>query len=86
MGRFFVNLEHDPFYYSFRAMSFRLDASLAAKQMGHSLVTHTQTYHLALNEREQRRAYDRSDIKKLIVILNITFQLHFKNNFFEYLS
>lgn len=45
--------------WAIRAMSFGLDASLAAKQMGHSLATHTQTYHLALNEREQQRAYDR---------------------------
>jgi integrase len=44
--------------WAIRAMSFGLDASLAAKQMGHSLATHTQTYHLALNEREQQRAYD----------------------------
>ncbi|MGB8686204.1 MAG: hypothetical protein WCD53_02510 [Microcoleus sp.] len=39
-------------------MSFGLDVTLAAKQMGHSLATHTQTYHLALNEREQQQAYD----------------------------
>ncbi|MEG3861045.1 site-specific recombinase [Microcoleus sp. herbarium12] len=45
--------------WAIRAMSFGLDATLAAKQMGHSLATHTQTYHLALNEREQQRAYDR---------------------------
>jgi integrase len=44
--------------WAIRAISFGLDASLAAKQMGHSLHTHTQTYHLALNEREQQRAYD----------------------------
>ncbi len=44
--------------WAIRAMTFGLDASLAAKQMGHSLATHTQTYHLALNEREQQRAYD----------------------------
>ena len=44
--------------WAIRAMSFGLDVSLAAKQMGHSLATHTQTYHLALNEREQQRAYD----------------------------
>ncbi|MEG4251077.1 hypothetical protein [Microcoleus sp. Pol10D4] len=45
--------------WAIRAMSFDLDATLAAKQMGHSLATHTQTYHLALNEREQQRAYDK---------------------------
>jgi integrase len=44
--------------WAIRAMSFGLDASLAAKQMGHSLATHTTTYHLALNEREQQQAYD----------------------------
>ncbi|MGB8688391.1 MAG: site-specific recombinase, partial [Microcoleus sp.] len=44
--------------WAIRAMSFGLDATLAAKQMGHSLATHTQTYHLALNEREQQAAYD----------------------------
>ncbi|WP_293341248.1 site-specific recombinase [Microcoleus sp. CAWBG58] len=45
--------------WAIRAIGFGLDTSLAAKQMGHSLATHTQTYHLALNEREQQRAYDR---------------------------
>ncbi|MEG4058566.1 MULTISPECIES: site-specific recombinase [unclassified Microcoleus] len=44
--------------WAIRAISFGLDVSLAAKQMGHSLNTHTQTYHLALNEREQQQAYD----------------------------
>jgi integrase len=44
--------------WAIRAINFGLDTSLAAKQMGHSLATHTQTYHLALNEREQQRAYD----------------------------
>ena len=44
--------------WAIRALAFGLDTSLAAKQMGHSLATHTQTYHLALNEREQQRAYD----------------------------
>ena len=44
--------------WAIRAIRFGLDSSLAAKQMGHSLVTHTQTYHLAINEREQQRAYD----------------------------
>lgn len=42
-----------------RAIRFGLDASLAAKQMGHSLATHTETYHLAINEREQQEAYER---------------------------
>jgi len=54
--------------WAIRAMSFGLDASLAAKQMGHSLATHTQTYHLALNEREQQRAYD------LLLVRNSTNQ------------
>jgi integrase len=45
--------------WAIRAINFGLDAALAAKQMGHSLHVHTQTYHLALNEREQQRAYDR---------------------------
>lgn len=44
--------------WAIRAVRFGLDPSLAAKQMGHSLATHTQTYHLALNEREQQQAYD----------------------------
>lgn len=44
--------------WAIRAIRFGLDASLAAKQMGHSLAIHTQTYHLAINEREQQRAYD----------------------------
>ncbi|MEG4323483.1 MULTISPECIES: site-specific recombinase [unclassified Microcoleus] len=42
-----------------RAIRFGLDTSLAAKQMGHSLLTHTETYHLAINEREQQEAYER---------------------------
>jgi integrase len=41
-----------------RAIRFGLAAPLAAKQMGHSLQVHTQTYHLAINEREQQEAYD----------------------------
>ncbi|MEG4441990.1 hypothetical protein QUB47_19115 [Microcoleus sp. AT9_B5] len=41
-----------------RAIRFGLDSSLAAKQMGHSLFIHQQTYHLAINEREQQQAYD----------------------------
>lgn len=41
-----------------RAIRFGLAAPLAAKQMGHSLQVHTQTYHLAINEREQQKAYD----------------------------
>lgn len=41
-----------------RAVRFGLPAPLAAKQMGHSLQVHTQTYHLAINEREQQEAYD----------------------------
>lgn len=45
--------------WAIRAIRFGLDSSLAAKQMGHSLATHTQTYHLAINEREQQQAYDR---------------------------
>ena len=45
--------------WAIRAIRFGLDSSLAAKQMGHSLTTHTKTYHLAINEREQQEAYDR---------------------------
>lgn len=41
-----------------RAIGFGLASPLAAKQMGHSLLTHAQTYHLAINEREQQQAYD----------------------------
>lgn len=44
--------------WAIRAVRLGLDASLAAKQMGHSLAVHSKTYHLALNEREQQRAYD----------------------------
>jgi integrase len=44
--------------WAIRAIRFGLDVSLAAKQMGHSLATHTQTYHLAINEHEQQHAYD----------------------------
>ena len=44
--------------WAIRAVSLGLDSSLAAKQMGHSLAVHSKTYHLALNEREQQRAYD----------------------------
>jgi integrase len=52
--------------WAIRAINFGLDTSLAAKQMGHSLATHTQTYHLAINEREQQRAYDRI-LKNLVL-------------------
>ena len=45
--------------WAIRAIRFDLNSPLAAKQMGHSLATHTQTYHLAINEREQQEAYDR---------------------------
>lgn len=45
--------------WAIRAIRFGLDPSLAAKQMGHSLATHTQTYHLAINERDQQEAYNR---------------------------
>lgn len=45
--------------WAIRAVRLGLDPSLAAKQMGHSLSVHSKTYHLALNEREQQRAYDR---------------------------
>jgi integrase len=41
-----------------RAIRFGLASPLAAKQMGHSLQVHTQTYHLSINEREQQEAYD----------------------------
>lgn len=44
--------------WAIRAIRLGLDVSLAAKQMGHSLAVHSKTYHLALNEREQQRAYD----------------------------
>lgn len=41
-----------------RAIRFGLTTPLAAKQMGHSTLSHTQTYHLFINEREQQQAYD----------------------------
>ncbi len=44
--------------WAIRAIRFGLAAPLAAKQMGHSLQVHTQTYHLAINELEQQQAYD----------------------------
>ena len=44
--------------WAIRAIRLGLEPSLAAKQMGHSLATHTSTYHSTLNEREQQRAYD----------------------------
>lgn len=44
--------------WAIRAMRLGLEPALAAKQMGHSLLTHTQTYYLGLNEQEQQRAYD----------------------------
>ena len=45
--------------WAIRAVRVGLDASLAAKQMGHSLTVHSKTYHLGINEREQQQAYDR---------------------------
>jgi integrase len=41
-----------------RAIRFGLASPLAARQMGHSTSVHDQTYHLAINEREQQQAYD----------------------------
>lgn len=45
--------------WAIRAIRLGLDSPLAAKQMGHSLLVHSETYHLALNERAQQEAYDR---------------------------
>lgn len=53
--------------WAIRAVRLGLDASLAAKQMGHSLAVHSKTYHLALNEREQQEAYDRLLVGELKV-------------------
>jgi len=41
-----------------RAIRFGLASPLAARQMGHSTSVHDQSYHLAINEREQQQAYD----------------------------
>jgi len=63
--KFFARLPFDFCSYdlrhawAIRAVRVGLDASLAAKQMGHSLTVHSKTYHLGINEREQQQAYDR---------------------------
>jgi len=44
--------------WAIRAIRLGLASPLAAKQMGHSSLVHAQTYHLAINEREQQQAFD----------------------------
>jgi integrase len=41
-----------------RAVEFGLDVSLAAKQMGHSVKVHTETYQMWLDKSVQQRVYD----------------------------
>jgi integrase len=41
-----------------RAVEFGLDVSLAAKQMGHSVKVHTETYQMWLDKAVQQRVYD----------------------------
>jgi integrase len=46
-----------------RSMEFGLDISLAAQQMGHSIVIHSKVYHQWLSERVHERAYQALLIK-----------------------
>lgn len=44
--------------WAIRSLEFGLDISLAARQMGHSVQIHSQTYHAWIDERVQQRAYE----------------------------
>ncbi len=44
--------------WAIRSLEFGWELSLAAKQMGHSVVVHTTTYHAWITERQQQRMYD----------------------------
>jgi hypothetical protein len=40
-------------------MAYGLEVSLAAKQMGHSVAVHIQTYHAWLDDQYQQQAFER---------------------------
>jgi integrase len=42
-----------------RSMAYGLEVSLAAKQMGHSVAVHIQTYHAWLDDQHQHQAFER---------------------------
>ncbi len=42
-----------------RSMAYGLEVSLAAKQMGHSVAVHIQTYHAWLDDQYQQQAFER---------------------------
>jgi hypothetical protein len=41
-----------------RSMDFGWEVALAARQMGHSVTVHTQTYHAWITERQQQKMFD----------------------------
>lgn len=45
--------------WAIRSMEYGLEVSLAAKQMGHSVAIHIQTYHAWLDEHHQQQAFER---------------------------
>ncbi|HEY9852894.1 MAG TPA: site-specific integrase, partial [Leptolyngbyaceae cyanobacterium] len=45
--------------WAIRSMEYGLEVSLAAKQMGHSVAIHIETYHAWLDEHHQQQAYER---------------------------
>jgi integrase len=45
--------------WAIRTMTMGLDISLAARQMGHSVAMHSQTYHAWISEQEHQAAYER---------------------------
>ena len=45
--------------WAIRSMEYGLEVSLAAKQMGHSVAIHIETYHAWLDEHHQQQAFER---------------------------
>jgi integrase len=45
--------------WAIRSMEFGLPLELAAKQMGHSMAVHSQTYHKWISDRHHKQAFDR---------------------------
>ncbi len=45
--------------WAIRSMEFGLPLELAAQQMGHSMVVHSQTYHKWISDRHHKQAFDR---------------------------
>jgi integrase len=44
--------------WAIRSLEFGWELSLAARQMGHSVVVHTQTYHAWITERQQQKMFE----------------------------